>query len=128
MIYKDGKFIIFYTYNVCQSIYDWSHVPGWLGLEVNIYRAESTNGYDFGPLLMHTPLYPILPQLDVGGMTDADLFYYPTWDTYFLISGNIGDHDLFWNISRDGKHWLPHTNADPPREHTRQCHQRSATQ
>ncbi|GEM_PF-4928416 len=115
VIYKDSKFIIVYTYNVCQSIYDWSHLPTWTGLEVNLYRAESTNGYDFGSLLTHTPLYPILPQVDVGDMTDADLFYYPSWDTYFLISGNIGDHDLYWNSSRDGKHWLAHTSADPPR-------------
>lgn len=55
VIYKDGKFIIFYTYKTCHSIYDWSHVPGWTGLEVNIYRAESLNGYYFGSLLSHTP-------------------------------------------------------------------------
>lgn len=115
VIYKNGKFIIFYTYQTCHSIYDWSHIPGWTGLEVNIYRAESTNGYDFGPLLSHTPLYTILPQADIGDMVDADIFYYPSWDTYFLISGNIGDHNIYWNASRDGKHWLPHTHSNPNR-------------
>jgi hypothetical protein len=124
VIYKDGKFILFYTYITCDSIYDWTHIPGWWGLEVNIYRAESTNGYDYGSLSQHTPMYPILPQVDVSDMADADLFYYATGDTYFLISGNIDDPFIYWNQSRDGKHWLSYDHTNPTR--TIQASQTSA--
>ena len=82
---------------------------------MNTYRAESTNGNDFGSLSQHTPIYPILPQADVGDMVDADLFYYAAGDAYFLISGNIDDANIYWNQSRDGKHWLSYSHNNPTR-------------
>jgi hypothetical protein len=92
VVYKDGVYHMYYT-----------NQPWWA--ESRIEHVTSNDGFSFGA---PESLYPSATAPE--GSWAVDVKYIDGWDLWLMVS-NSSDHPdswgVYWNISRDGRHWLP---------------------
>jgi hypothetical protein len=92
VLYKDGVYHMYYTNQQWYS-------------ESRIEHVTSTDGVTFGS---PESLYPQTVTPD--GTWAVDVKYIDGWDLWFMVSSGDDVPDsasVYWNISRDGRHWLP---------------------
>jgi len=105
-IYKDSEVWMYYTY--------WPY-----NAENSVYLTRSTDGVNFsrGEKIFAEATIPFLGQGGGGGL---DVKYIPGWNVFLYVAPTSSKQNLSWNVSRDGKHWLPWDSTSPFGHHTRQ--------
>lgn len=96
VLYKDGKFWLYYSNTRGKSGNDWF-----------VYLKSSNDGINFIDENNAEAVYG-----QGYGRNSVDVKYNQALGIYFMIHGEINDNKIFWNISEDGLHWLPY---DPSR-------------
>lgn len=96
ILYKDGIYHMYYT-----------NQPWWN--ESRIEHVTSYDGVNFGP---PESIYPqaVAPE----GSWAVDVKYIDGWDLWLMVSNSFDTPDsstVYWNISRDGRHWLPFSSS-----------------
>ncbi|HYC58257.1 MAG TPA: hypothetical protein VEK79_01700 [Thermoanaerobaculia bacterium] len=92
VLLKDGVYHMYYT-----------NQPWWN--ESRIEHRTSSDGVNFGNA---ESIYP--ESVVTSGAGTVDVKYIDGWDPWFMVSSGDDSPDssgVYWNISRDGRHWLP---------------------